>query len=101
MERDGGLDALDHVLIQRPSHAVYGAGARRVPDDELGHQGVVVWRNLVARVGAPVNAHARASRSHVRRDLARRREEVLLGVLGVDAALDGMAVDLNVALLVL
>lgn len=102
-------EALDDVAVERRARVrerVFPVFARR---DELADHGVVVNRYLRAVLDAAVNAHgrglarrrparaevevARARRVAVRREHADVRQEVLRRVLGVDARLDGPAVD--------
>src|SRR4051794_6425179 len=91
VERDEGLEVLDHVLAERPEHASCGLLAVGVPDDELRDHRVVHGRDLAARADARVDADARAARLDVVADRPRRGREVLRRVLGVDAAFDRVA----------
>jgi len=45
MDGNGGLDALDHELGQRPPHARQGLGPRRLMDQQLRQQRIVVGRH--------------------------------------------------------
>src|SRR6267142_5210639 len=87
---NGGLDALDDEHLQRALHAADGLGAIAAFDDELGDQRIVVWRNDRVGVGGGVHADARATRRLKRGD-APRRGDKSAGILGVDAAFDGVA----------
>ena len=88
VERDRRLDAGDAELVERARHAVDRRPPVLAPDDELGHQGIVVERDLAALVDAGVDANPRACGRSPRRDPARRRDEAGGGVLGRDPALD-------------
>ena len=98
MQRDGGLDAADKVLAQRPVHAFEGHLAVVAVSDELADHRIVIGRNRVPAVDMRVDAHAVAAGSIVEPDGAGRRGEVAGGVLGVDAALDRVAPELDVFL---
>ena len=63
----------------------------RAPGDELGQQRVVVDRHLGARRDARVDAHAGPLGHRPGEDAAGRRQVVALGILGVEAALEGVA----------
>ena len=65
-------------------------------DDQLADQAVVVGRDAIALVDAAVDAHAEAARRVVVGDGAGRGREGAR-VLGVDAALDGVARERDVA----
>ena len=88
-------------MVVRIPTTSYSASARRIrasacgavvaPGDQLRDQRVVVDRDLAALGGAAVVADARALRHPQAGDAARRRQEAGVGILGVDAALDGVA----------
>mmetsp|Transcript_16628 Transcript_16628/g.27222 ORF Transcript_16628/g.27222 Transcript_16628/m.27222 type:complete len:314 (+) Transcript_16628:135-1076(+) len=97
VQRDVGLDALDHRLAQRDAHACQGLIAGVAVDDDLADHAVVVRRHEVVRVGMRVHAHAGAAGGVPHRDAAGRGRE-LDRVFRVDAALDGMALEFDLAL---
>ena len=66
--------------------------------DHLGDHGVVIRRDLVAVVRRRVHAHAVAAGQVHLRDGAGRRQEPAFGLLGVHAALDGVAAVRDVVL---
>ena len=97
--RDGGGDALDLGLLQGAEHASPGVFAVLAPHDQLGHQVVVELADGVALFVAGVGAGGVAVGPPEPGDGAGRRKEPPLGrVLGVDAALDGVAAALDVVL---
>jgi hypothetical protein len=98
VERDRGLDALHDELLERPAQAVDRLAAVAAPGHELRHHRVVVHRDGGALEHAAVDADADPVGRPVREDPARRRREVLVGVLGVDARLDRVARDAQVLL---
>ena len=98
MEGDQRLQALDLVFAERAQHPPGRLLAVGVPHDQLRDHRVVHRRDFAARADARVDAHARAARLSVGADLARRRGEVLGGVLGVDPALDRVPAQLDVLL---
>ena len=97
MQRDVGLDALDHHFRERVAHARDGRLARVSIGDHLADHRIVERRHVVAGVDVAVDANPGAARRVPEADRARRRREVLR-VLGIDAALHRMAADLDVAL---
>ncbi|MCY1501009.1 hypothetical protein D9M68_350680 [compost metagenome] len=99
VQRDRRVNALHLQLVERTPHAGQGTGAVGVVHDELAEQRVVVRRHGVAGKQEGVEAHARAARHHELRHEAGARHEVLRRVLGVDAHLDGRAVQADVVLL--
>src|SRR5436305_10243592 len=99
VERYRRLDALDDHHFERAAHARNRNLARARVDDELGYQRIVVRRDDVACVGRRVEADARPARRVVARNQSGRRRE-RPRVFGVDAALDCVAVEDHVRLLV-
>ena len=88
-ELDVVRHADDAVLRQRLQHARQRELARLVPHDELGDHRIVVRRDLVALLDAGVDAHVqRFRRRREMHELAGRRQEAAIGILGVDARLD-------------
>ena len=67
-------------------------------DDDLGGQGVVEGGELIAGVEGGVHPHAAAAGEMEELRLARAGTEAVGRVLGVDAALDGVALELHVLL---
>ena len=96
MRGDGGAHPRDLELAQRPQHAVTRRLAVGTPHHELADQVVVVLGDGVALRVPAVPAHARTTGQPQVGDGAGGGEEALGGVLGVDAALDGVAVVLDV-----
>ena len=92
-------DADDPVARQRVAHARQRGGAAVVVDDQLGDHRVVERRDRVALLDAGVDAHVRRlARRHQVDQLARRGQEAAVRVLGVDARLDRVAGDGELAL---
>src|SRR5712692_5480098 len=91
MERDRGLDALDHERPEGRLHAGPRLLARGARGDQLGQQGVVVYRNLAAFGDSAFEPEAGALRRHPAADEPWRRPEVPGRILGVYAALDARA----------
>ena len=92
MQRDGGVDAFHDEHVERAAHASDGLGPIASISDQLRDQRIVERRNHVVGVGRGVDADADVSRQIQRGDAAGRRRE-RLGIFGVDAALDGVALD--------
>ena len=98
VERDGRRDALDDRLLERDEHALDGLGAVLATRDHLGDQRVVVRGHRVAGIDVGVDPDARPARLVPVGDLARAGPEVVGGILGVDAALDRVAAELDLLL---
>src|SRR5580765_1571037 len=98
LQRDIGLHAVDDELAERDAHARDRGLAVAAVHDQLADHRIVVWRNPVAVVDVRVHAHAGAARGEEAFDHAGRRHE-RVRVFRIDAALDRVAGDLDVALL--
>lgn len=61
VQRDVGLDPLDHGLVQSGAHAVDGGVAAGAVGDQFADHGVVVRRYGVAAVEVGVDAYADAA----------------------------------------
>ena len=74
-QRQRGLDAVDHHLVQRPAqpHQAFAAGL--AVDDQLADQRVVIRRDHVALIDRGIDAHAEAARRVILQDLAGRGPE--------------------------
>src|ERR1700723_2808493 len=94
MKRDGGLDSLHYKLAQGALHPSDGLSAIHSMHNQLGDQRIVVRRDDALGILRRIDTDSIASGNIECCDLARRRGE-LLRVLGVDAAFDSMAADLE------
>ena len=92
-----GGDALDHHLGQRDAHPGHGLFAGVSVADDLADHRVVMRGNHIICVGMGVHSNAGASGHVPGLDSARRGRE-LEGVLCVDPALDGMALEDHILL---
>ena len=97
VQRNIGLDALDHRFGERDAEPRDRLRAVVAVGDDLAEQGIVVRRHEIAVVGVRVHADAGAAR-HVERGDAPRRGRETIRILRVDAAFDGVAAELHVAL---
>ena len=98
-EGDVRLDAAHAHLVDGAGRLAAGGGEGAVPAGDLDEQRVVVGGDDGADVGvAAIETHAEAARGGVGRDLAVIGGKVVGGILGGDAALDGVAVHLHVLL---
>jgi hypothetical protein len=88
VEPDQRLDSVDLELVERTQHPPPRLLAVAAEHDELRDHRVVQRRDLTAGDDTRIHAHAGAGRLAVVRDHARRREESVRHVLGVDTALD-------------
>ena len=91
LEGNGRLDAADHELAEGALHAGDGDLAGGSGDDELGDHGVVVRRDGVAGIDVGIDADAFSAGGVPEVDGAGAGGEIVEGVLGIDAALDGVA----------
>ena len=98
MERDGGLDAFDDEFIERSAHSGHGFLAVPSMRDHLGDHGIIIRNDHGVRLHGGVDADAESSGSAVFGDQARTRGK-FFRVLGVDAALEAVAVEPDVRLL--
>ncbi len=90
-------------VLQRAGHAAHGVLARLAPGAQLGDHGIVEHADLVALADARVIADRIVAlialfRLLIAHQTTDRRQEAAIGVFGVDAALDGPAVDRQVVL---
>src|SRR5688500_11733072 len=69
------------------------------PGHQLDEERVVIGRSSVARIEVRVDPHARSARRQIKLDKAPARQEILRYVLGVHAALNGVAPEHDVVLL--
>ena len=98
-EGDVGLDAADVLLVDGAARLAADGLKGAVPGGDLDQQAVVIGADLRTRGRvAAVEADAEAAAGAVGDDLAVVGREVVLRVLGGDAALDGVAVHVEVAL---
>src|SRR5690606_37513373 len=97
LQRHVGLDAVHDHLAQRHPHAGDGLGAVGAVHDQLADHRIVVRRDLVALVDVAVHAHAGAARGVEVLHQAGAGQEADR-ILGIDAALDGVAGEADVLL---
>ena len=90
VQRNDGVDALHDEGVEGPFHAGNGLLAVRGVDHQFGHQRVVVGRNDAVGISGGVDAHADAAGDVPAGDAPGGRGK-RLRMLGVDAALDGVA----------
>ena len=86
------------VFFERASHAADGFFPRTAPHGELGQEGVIVGRYGVVFVDRSIDSHPDPARREVGGNGAGARPEVVLRVLRVDPALDGMALERDLLL---
>src|SRR5882672_4345824 len=97
VQRDVGLDSLDDHLRQRDAHAPNCLVAVGAVGDQLAYQGVIVGRNGITLVDVRIDLDSRPPGRVVGRDLSGRGRK-LERILGVDAAFDRVAAQLDVLL---
>src|SRR6185503_20728577 len=84
---------------ERGAQALERGGAVAAVHHQLRDHRVVPRRDLAACLDAGIDAHAFTPGESEVQEPARRRQEVAAWIFGVDARLDGMAVDLQLRLL--
>src|SRR3989338_5301723 len=99
--RHGCLDAIDHHVAKRPATAFDNTLPSERPNGELGAHGVKIRRNFIVAVHGCIDTHAGAARRVVTGDLAKTRQETVLGVFRIDAELHGVAAEPDIFLFVL
>ncbi len=97
VQRHVGLDALDYHFRQRISHARHRRGAILAMGNDFADERIVIRRHGVTGINMAVDPDARTAGRMPQPDGAGGRDKAL-GVLGVDAAFDGVAADLHVLL---
>ena len=98
-ERDVGLDAAHAELAEGAIHALAGVRELAAPGGDFHQQRIVVRRDDRAAVGrAAVEPDAEAGGRAIGVDLAVIGNEVVGGILGGDAALQGVAVERDLVL---
>ena len=78
-----GSNARNRIFIKGAAQSRNGLFPAVAPGNELAHQGVIIVGNRPAFVHAFIHADSRAAGSVPRQNLSRRREEVVLRILGV------------------
>src|SRR5450759_1301148 len=99
MERDRRGNTLDHKFFERALHTRNGGFPRVRPYDELRQQRVIMRRDAIPCVQVTIDTHAWSSGRQVLFDYARLRAEIVIGVFGGDATLDGVTAKLQRILL--
>lgn len=100
MEGDSRFDWTDFKLVEGAEGSCDRGFSGLCVDDELADHRIVVWGDAVSGGDMGVDADSEASGGAVGFDESGAGAEVLGVVLGVDAALDRVAFDLDVFLLV-
>ncbi len=96
---DIGLHPADAELLQRPVHGAGGIGKGQAVRGDLHQQRIVKGGDLRSGIaGGGIEAHAETGSRPVCLDRAVVGRELVLGVLGRHAALDGKAVEPDVLL---
>ncbi len=97
-ERNIGLRARDQRLAERLGKPLQRLVARRPVGDHLGDHRIVIRRHHVAGAHARIDANSLAFGKFQRPELARRRQERVLRVLGIEPRLDRVAIDREIGL---
>ena len=93
------LDPANKILIERPLQTPYGLSPIRAVADQLGQQRIVIHGHRPALIHPAIAPDARPRRRQQQCDLAGAREVIVIGIFGINAALDGMAANVYVILL--
>src|SRR5262245_14398784 len=95
---DGGLDAVHREFGQGSAHGGDSLGPVGLVDEQLGNHRIIVGWYAISSHDMGVEANAGPAGCTPDLDQAGRRAEVVGRVLGVDAALNGGAMVLDVLL---
>ena len=90
LERDGGFNAADDEFAEGPLHAQDGVLAVGTDGDELADHRIVVRRNGISGIDVGIDSHAASAGSVIKIDFTWGRLEIIGGILGIDAAFDGV-----------
>ncbi len=90
MQRNRGVNTLDDEHLKRAAHTGNRFRPVFAAHDQLGNQGIVIWRDHSLSISGSVDANAGTARRIESRDPSGRGRE-LLRMLSIDAAFDGMA----------
>src|SRR5947199_7416258 len=96
-QRQSGFDSVDHEFVERALEAHQAFATRLAVNDELAEERIIIGRDGIAVIDGGIDTHAQAAWRMVVHDLARRRPE-RDWIFRIDATLDGMAVEFNIAL---
>src|SRR5690606_16639381 len=98
MKRSRGFQTIDLELAQGTKHAGDGFLAGSAPGHYFCQQRIVVRGNLIAIVKMGVDPNARSARCQIAGNQSGVRAEIAIRVFGVDAALDSVAGECDIAL---
>src|SRR5882762_3011911 len=90
MERYRRLDPLDHILAQRTMHRIDRLLPRTGDSDDLGDHTIIIGRDRIPRICMRIHPDAMTAGLMQHIDTARRRPEIIIRILRIDPALDGM-----------
>src|SRR5580692_4951471 len=90
MKRYCCLNTFDHIFAQRPVHRIDRLFPRPGDSNDLGNHGIIIRGYRIARIRMTVDPDTMPPRLMQHIDPARRRPEIIIGVLSVDPAFDGV-----------
>ena len=90
MEWNGCLNALYYKFVQCPAHFIDGLFPGLGSGNQLGNHGVVVGWDNVSTIYVGIQSHPVSSRCMQGSDFSRRWPKIIVWILGVDPAFDGM-----------
>ena len=93
---DVAANSRDQRAVERVSQPVERRLAGRRMRDKLGNHRVIEGRHFAASFDAAIDTDI--ARQFQRHDCAGRRQEAVLGILGIDARFDGVAADADLGL---
>src|SRR6185437_621628 len=88
----------DNVLVDGATNARNCLIAVRAVGHKFREQRIVIGANIPSRINSTIEANAGAGGLDRRRNMAGAGKEVVIGIFGVYAALDGMTAKLNIFL---
>ena len=92
-----GIDALHDGLTQSGAHSRERLFTGITMHNDLANHRIIVGRDKVVGVHMGVDPHTRTAGRMPHGDAPRRRDE-LVGIFGIQAALDGMTANLDLSL---
>src|SRR5215207_953253 len=100
MERNISPYAHNTIFFKGASHPQYCLGARLSPDNQFCDHGIIERRNFKARVYPRIDSYTWTCGNEAVRNAASGRQKIIIRVFGIDAALDGMTIELHFMLFI-
>src|SRR5262249_44308640 len=92
------MDALDAAIRESSLHAFATRGAISAMCNDLRQQRIIEWRHVRARLDVRIDPEVLSGRKGSGADFSGTRTKISANVLGIDAALDTVALEAHVTL---